>query len=183
MNKYLSGTYRQGVSVYRIQVVYVSDINYRVYLYTVYKLYMYPIYTIHRVYLYLVYPKGCIRIRYALQDGSGRIRYTLHVVSVYTLYKVICIRYKQQGVTVSGIHYRLYLNQLYTTGCICIRYTLQDVSVTGIHYTMCICIYTIQHCDLKVSRSQAKIYENFANYFLKSNANSKCVIVSKSTLS
>ena len=126
----------------------------------------------YRVYPYPVCTAGCICIRY-----------TLHVVSVYTLYKVICIRYKLQGVTVSGIHYRLYLNQLYTTGCICIRYTLQGVFVTGIHYTMCICIYTIQHCDLKVSRSEAKIYENFANYFLKSNANSKCVIVSKSTLS
>ena len=30
------------------------------------------------------------------------------------------------------------------------------------------------HCDLKVSRSQAKIDENFANYFLKTKANKKC---------
>ena len=30
------------------------------------------------------------------------------------------------------------------------------------------------HCGLKVSRSQAKIYENFANYFLKTKANNKC---------
>ena len=32
------------------------------------------------------------------------------------------------------------------------------------------------HCGLKVSRSQAKIYENFANYFLKTKANNKCLI-------
>ena len=30
------------------------------------------------------------------------------------------------------------------------------------------------HCGLKVSRSQVKIYENFANYFLKTKANNKC---------
>ena len=30
------------------------------------------------------------------------------------------------------------------------------------------------HCGLKVSRSQAKIYENFANNFLKTKANIKC---------
>ena len=30
------------------------------------------------------------------------------------------------------------------------------------------------HCGLKVSRSQAKIDENFANYFLKTKANNKC---------
>ena len=29
------------------------------------------------------------------------------------------------------------------------------------------------HCDLKVSRSLAKIFENFANYFLKTKANNK----------
>ena len=29
------------------------------------------------------------------------------------------------------------------------------------------------HCDLKVLRSQAKIDENFANYFLKTKANKK----------
>ena len=33
------------------------------------------------------------------------------------------------------------------------------------------------HCRLKVSRSQAKIGENFANYFLKTKANNKCFIV------
>ena len=37
------------------------------------------------------------------------------------------------------------------------------------------------HCGLKVSRSQAKIYENFANYFLKTKANNKCFIVLKCT--
>ena len=36
------------------------------------------------------------------------------------------------------------------------------------------------HYDLKVSRSQAKIDENFANYFLKTKAN-KCFIVLKIT--
>ena len=35
------------------------------------------------------------------------------------------------------------------------------------------------HCDLKVPRSQAKIDENFANYFLKTNAHNKCCIVLK----
>ena len=34
-----------------------------------------------------------------------------------------------------------------------------------------------QHCGLKVSRSQVKVYENFANYFLKTKANHKCFIV------
>ena len=34
------------------------------------------------------------------------------------------------------------------------------------------------HCDLKVSRSQAKIDENFANYFFKTKANN-CFIVLK----
>ena len=33
------------------------------------------------------------------------------------------------------------------------------------------------HCGLKVSRSQAKINENFSNYFLKTKANNKCYIV------
>ena len=37
------------------------------------------------------------------------------------------------------------------------------------------------HCDLKVSRSQAKIYESFANYFLKTKANNKCFILVKCT--
>ena len=37
------------------------------------------------------------------------------------------------------------------------------------------------HCGLKVSRSQAKIDENFANYFLKTKANNKCFIVLKCT--
>ena len=40
-----------------------------------------------------------------------------------------------------------------------------------------ISIYTIQatgNCDLKVSRSQAKIDESLANYFLKTKANNKC---------
>ena len=32
----------------------------------------------------------------------------------------------------------------------------------------------MDHCDLKVSRYQAKIYKNFANYFLKIKANNKC---------
>ena len=35
------------------------------------------------------------------------------------------------------------------------------------------------HFDLKGSRSQAKINENFANYFLKTKANYKCFIVLK----
>ena len=30
------------------------------------------------------------------------------------------------------------------------------------------------HCDLKLSSSQAKNYENFANYFFKTKANNKC---------
>ena len=34
---------------------------------------------------------------------------------------------------------------------------------------------------LKVSRSSAKIDENFANYFLKTKANNKCLIVLKCT--
>ena len=37
--------------------------------------------------------------------------------------------------------------------------------------------FDASHCDLKVSRSQAKINENFANYFFKTKANNKCVIV------
>ena len=37
------------------------------------------------------------------------------------------------------------------------------------------------HCDLKVSRSQAKIDESFANYFLKTKANNKCFEVLKCT--
>ena len=40
---------------------------------------------------------------------------------------------------------------------------------------------TVAHCDLKVSRSQAKIDENFANYFFKTKANNKCFIVLKCT--
>ena len=35
------------------------------------------------------------------------------------------------------------------------------------------------HCDLKVSSSQAKFNENFANYFLKTKVNNKCSIVLK----
>ena len=30
--------------------------------------------------------------------------------------------------------------------------------------------FDVSHCDLKVSSSQAKIVENFANYFLKAKA-------------
>ena len=37
------------------------------------------------------------------------------------------------------------------------------------------------HCDLKVSRSPAKINKNFANYFLKIKANNNCSIVLKCT--
>ena len=37
------------------------------------------------------------------------------------------------------------------------------------------------HCDLKVSCSQAKIYESFANYFLKTKASNKCFEVLKCT--
>ena len=33
------------------------------------------------------------------------------------------------------------------------------------------------HCGLKVSRSQSKIYENFANYFLKTKVNNECFMV------
>ena len=33
--------------------------------------------------------------------------------------------------------------------------------------------FDVSHCDLKVSRSQAKIVENFANYFFKAKANNK----------
>ena len=36
-------------------------------------------------------------------------------------------------------------------------------------------------CDLNVSRSQAGIDENFANYFLKTKANNWCLIVLKCT--
>ena len=36
-------------------------------------------------------------------------------------------------------------------------------------------------CDLKVSRFQANIDENFANYFLNTKANTKCFIVLKCT--
>ena len=34
-----------------------------------------------------------------------------------------------------------------------------------------------KHCGIKVSRSQVKIYENFANYFFKTKANNKCFSV------
>ena len=47
-----------------------------------------------------------------------------------------------------------------------------------------VCILPSQlynHCGLKISRSQAKIDENFANYFLKTKANNKCFIVLKCT--
>ena len=33
--------------------------------------------------------------------------------------------------------------------------------------------FDLDHCDLKVSRSQAEIDESFANYFLKTKANNK----------
>ena len=33
------------------------------------------------------------------------------------------------------------------------------------------------HCGLKVASSQAKIVENFANYFLKTKAKNKCLQV------
>ena len=35
----------------------------------------------------------------------------------------------------------------------------------------------LSHCDLNVSRSQAKIDENFAHYVLKPKANNKCFIL------
>ena len=37
--------------------------------------------------------------------------------------------------------------------------------------------YSLSQCDLKVSSSQEKIAENFANYFLKTKANNKCSVV------
>ena len=33
------------------------------------------------------------------------------------------------------------------------------------------------HCDLKVSSSQAKLDESFANYFLKTKAKNECLLV------
>ena len=36
-------------------------------------------------------------------------------------------------------------------------------------------------CDLQASRSQAKMYESFANYFLKTKANNKCCLMLKFT--
>ena len=41
--------------------------------------------------------------------------------------------------------------------------------------------YSEVHFNLNVSRSQAKIDKNFANYFFKTKANNKCFIVLKST--
>ena len=40
-------------------------------------------------------------------------------------------------------------------------------------------VYYMVHWDFKVSRFQTKVYENFANYFLKTKANNKCLIVLK----
>ena len=37
----------------------------------------------------------------------------------------------------------------------------------------------LYHCDLRVSRSQGKIYENFANNFLKTKASNKCFMMLK----
>ena len=37
------------------------------------------------------------------------------------------------------------------------------------------------HCDLKVSRFQAKIDENFANFFFNTKANDKCFMLLKCT--
>ena len=37
--------------------------------------------------------------------------------------------------------------------------------------------HMLGHCGLKVSRSQAKIEENFANYFFKIEGNNKCFLV------
>ena len=42
-------------------------------------------------------------------------------------------------------------------------------------------LYGRLHCDLKVSRSQTKFDESFANYFLKTKANNKCFEVLKCT--
>ena len=42
-------------------------------------------------------------------------------------------------------------------------------------------LYRPFHTNLKVSRSQAKIYENFANYLLNLQANNKCFILLKCT--
>jgi len=41
--------------------------------------------------------------------------------------------------------------------------------------------FVIILCDLKFSRFQAKINENFANYFLNTKANNKCFILLKCT--
>ena len=40
-----------------------------------------------------------------------------------------------------------------------------------------ILMFFVHHCGLKVSRSKAKIDENFADNFLKTKANNKCLIV------
>ena len=140
-----------------LQVVSLSGINYRVYLYLVYiTRYIRTRYTL-QAHLYLVYTTGCICIRYKLQGVSlsGK-HYRVYPYPVYaTAYRVypvytkgcICIwytdriyiRYTLKVVSISGINYWVY--PVYTTGCICIRYTGRIC----IRYTERICIrYTLQ---------------------------------------
>ena len=62
-----------------------------------------------------------------------------------------------------------------------LQYFPMDSQLCYIEIESCEYYHKSVHCDLKVSRSQAKINENFANYFLKTKANNKCVIVLKCT--
>ena len=57
---------------------------------------------------------------------------------------------------------------------------LQSVSHISLLFPYQVAIWN-PPCHLKVSSSQAKIDENFANYFFKTEANNKCFILLKCT--
>ena len=62
-------------------------------------------------------------------------------------------------------------------------YTVVELCTKKLKYSCTLQLYFVQkrkkylctpHCDLKVSRSKAKIDERFANYFFKTKGNNNC---------
>ena len=131
-----------------------------------------------------VYCIGC------MENGQDGFR-----LAACTVYPVQCVQYpvsKQYNthylqyngvrlslVNVSPPHLRhnCKLQQIYLF--LLSLYFSQSFSVTSLHYIY-LSIY-LYHCHLKVSSSESKIDQSFANKFFKTKAFNKCFIVLKCT--
>ena len=71
------------------------------------------------------------------------------------------------------------INTFTISSCRCIETEHLLSLLNMFHKSTIFRVFGAPHCDLKVLSSQAKIDENFANYFLKTKANNECFIVLK----